>query len=120
MKIRRGLRRPPTNESHTTTNQKHAGTMKGGKEGSCNRQKSHNNQPKARWCDKGGEGGELQPARGARGKRESIVWGQSSWVVCVDLLTGGESLCHDGVSTHRPVLSPHLEAALNKIKFLVT
>jgi hypothetical protein len=28
--------------------------------------------------------------------------------VCVDLLTGGESLCHDGVSTHRPVLSPHL------------
>jgi hypothetical protein len=40
--------------------------------------------------------------------------------VCVDLLTGGESLYHDGVSTHRPVLSPHLEAALNKIKFLVT
>ncbi len=26
---------------------------------------------------------------------------------------------NDGVSTHRPVLSPHLEAALNKIKFLV-
>jgi hypothetical protein len=40
--------------------------------------------------------------------------------VCVDSLTGGESLCHDGVSTHRPVLSPHLEAALTKIKFLVT
>ncbi len=27
-------------------------------------------------------------------------------VMCVDLLTGGESLCHNGVSTHRPVLSP--------------
>jgi hypothetical protein len=26
---------------------------------------------------------------------------------------------NDGVSTHRPVVSPHLEAALNKIKFLV-
>ncbi len=33
-------------------------------------------------------------------------------------LTGCESLCHDGVSTHRPVLSPNLEAALNKIKVL--
>jgi hypothetical protein len=38
--------------------------------------------------------------------------------VCVDLLTGGESLCHDGVSTHGPVLSPHLEATLTKIKVL--
>ena len=38
--------------------------------------------------------------------------------MCVDLLTGGESLCHDWVSTQRPVLSPHLEAALNKIKVL--
>jgi hypothetical protein len=41
-------------------------------------------------------------------------------MMCVDLLTDGESLCHDAVSTHRPVLSPHLEVALNKIKFLVT
>ncbi len=56
-KIRRGLRRPPTNENHTTTNQKHASTMKEVKEGSCD------------WH------------RGGRGKRESIVWGQSSWVV---------------------------------------
>ena len=31
--------------------------------------------------DKGGEGGELRLARGAQGKRESIVWGRSSWVV---------------------------------------
>ncbi len=38
--------------------------------------------------------------------------------VCVDLLTGGESLCHNWISTQRPVLSPHLEAALNKIKDL--
>ncbi len=38
--------------------------------------------------------------------------------VCVDSLTGSESLCHDGVSTHGPVLSPHLEAALTKIKVL--
>jgi hypothetical protein len=38
--------------------------------------------------------------------------------VCIDLLTAGESLCHDGVSTHRPVLFPHLEAALTKIKEL--
>jgi hypothetical protein len=38
MKIRRGLRRPPTNENHTTSNQKHAGVMKEVKEGSCNRQ----------------------------------------------------------------------------------
>ena len=35
VKIRRGLRRPPTNENHTTTNQKHAGTTKEVKEGSC-------------------------------------------------------------------------------------
>jgi hypothetical protein len=34
-KIRRGLRRPPTNENHTTTNQKHAGATKEVKEGSC-------------------------------------------------------------------------------------
>ncbi len=27
-KIRRGLRRPPTNENHTTTNQKHVGATK--------------------------------------------------------------------------------------------
>ncbi len=46
-----------------------------------NKWKSHNNQPKARWRNKGGEGGELQPARGAQGKRELIVWGQSSWAV---------------------------------------
>ncbi len=56
-KIRCGLRRPPTNENHTTTNQK-----------ACQR-------------DEGGEGGELRPARGVRGKRESIIWGRSSWVV---------------------------------------
>ncbi len=31
--------------------------------------------------DEGGEGGELRLARGARGTRESIVWGRSSWVV---------------------------------------
>jgi hypothetical protein len=37
-KIRRGLRRPPTNENHTTTNQKHAGATKEVIEGSCNRQ----------------------------------------------------------------------------------
>jgi hypothetical protein len=39
--------------------------------------------------------------------------------VCVDSLTGVESLCHDGVSTHGPVFSPHLEAALNKIIVLL-
>ncbi len=33
-KIHCGLRRPPTNENHTTTNQKHAGGMKEVKEGS--------------------------------------------------------------------------------------
>ncbi len=38
--------------------------------------------------------------------------------VCVYSLTGCESLCHNGVSTHRPVLSPNLEASLNKIKVL--
>jgi hypothetical protein len=38
MKIRRGLRWPPTNENHTTTNQKHDGTTKEVKEGSCDRQ----------------------------------------------------------------------------------
>ncbi len=37
-KIRRGLRQLPTNENHTTTNQKHAGATKEVKEGSCNRQ----------------------------------------------------------------------------------
>ncbi len=31
--------------------------------------------------DEGGEGGELRLARGAQGKRKSIVWGRSSWVV---------------------------------------
>jgi hypothetical protein len=36
-KIRRGLRRPPTNKNHTTTNQKHAGATKEVKEGSCYR-----------------------------------------------------------------------------------
>jgi hypothetical protein len=36
-KIRRGLRRPPTNENHTTTNLKHAGATKEVKEGSCDR-----------------------------------------------------------------------------------
>ncbi len=36
MKIRRGLRRPPTNENHTTTNLKYAGMTKEVKEGSCN------------------------------------------------------------------------------------
>ncbi len=34
-KIRRGLRWPPTNENHTTTNLKHAGATKEVKEGSC-------------------------------------------------------------------------------------
>ncbi len=34
-KIPRGLRRPPTNENHTTTNQKHTGATKEVKEGSC-------------------------------------------------------------------------------------
>jgi hypothetical protein len=34
-KKRPGLRRLPTNENHTTTNQKHSGTMKEVKEGSC-------------------------------------------------------------------------------------
>ncbi len=33
-KIHRGLRWPPTNENHTTTNQKHAGATKEVKEGS--------------------------------------------------------------------------------------
>ncbi len=36
-KIRHGLRRPPTNENHTTTNQKHAGAKKEVKDGSCDR-----------------------------------------------------------------------------------
>jgi hypothetical protein len=36
-KIRHGLRRPPTNINHTTTNQKHTGATKEVKEGSCNR-----------------------------------------------------------------------------------
>ncbi len=40
-KIRCGLRRPPTNENHTTTNQKHANATKEVKEGSCNRQAEH-------------------------------------------------------------------------------
>jgi hypothetical protein len=34
-KIRHGLRWPPTNENHTTTNQKHVGATKEVKEGSC-------------------------------------------------------------------------------------
>ena len=34
-KIRHGLRRPPTNENHTTTNQKYANATKEVKEGSC-------------------------------------------------------------------------------------
>jgi hypothetical protein len=80
-KIRCGLRWPPKNENHTTTNQKHAGATKEVKEGSCNRQKSHNNQPKACWHDKRGEGGELRPARGVQGKCESILWGRLSWLV---------------------------------------
>jgi hypothetical protein len=37
-KIRRGLKWPPTNENHTTTNQKHAGAMKEVKERSCDQQ----------------------------------------------------------------------------------
>ncbi len=32
--------------------------------------------------------------------------------VCVDSLTGCESLCHDGVSIHKLVLSHYLEGAL--------
>jgi hypothetical protein len=36
MKIRRGLRWPPTNGNLTTTNVKHTGAMKEVKEGSCN------------------------------------------------------------------------------------
>jgi hypothetical protein len=39
------------------------------------------NQPKAHQRDKGGEGGELRPARGVRKKCKWIVWGQSSWVL---------------------------------------
>jgi hypothetical protein len=35
------LRRPPMNENHTTTNQKHVGATKKVKEGSCNRQEEH-------------------------------------------------------------------------------
>ncbi len=35
-KMHRGLRRPPTNENHTTTNHKAPGTTKEVKEGSCN------------------------------------------------------------------------------------
>jgi hypothetical protein len=34
--IRCGLRQPPMNENHTTTNQKYAGATKEVKEGSCN------------------------------------------------------------------------------------
>jgi hypothetical protein len=37
-KIRRGLRRPPMKENHTTINQKHAGATKEVKEGSCDQQ----------------------------------------------------------------------------------
>jgi hypothetical protein len=40
--------------------------------------------------------------------------------MCVDLLTGGGSLYRDWVSTQRPVLSPHLETAVNKLKFYHT
>ncbi len=36
-KIRCGLRRPPTNKNHTTTNQKHTGATKEVKDGSCDR-----------------------------------------------------------------------------------
>jgi hypothetical protein len=36
-KIHRGLRRPPMNENHTTTNQKHTSATKEVKEGSCDR-----------------------------------------------------------------------------------
>jgi hypothetical protein len=35
--------------------------------------------------------------------------------VCVDLLTSGESLYHDWVSTQRPAFSHYLEAALSRI-----
>jgi hypothetical protein len=35
MKLHHGLRRPPTNENYTTTNQKHAGATEEVKEGSC-------------------------------------------------------------------------------------
>ena len=34
--------------------------------------------------------------------------------VCVNLASTMLSLCHDGVSTHRPVLSVPLGAAINK------
>ena len=40
-KICSGLRRPPTNENHTTTNQKHANTTKEVKEGSCDQRGEH-------------------------------------------------------------------------------
>ncbi len=40
-KIHRGLRRPPTNENHSTTNQKHAGATKEVREGSCDQQGEH-------------------------------------------------------------------------------
>ncbi len=45
------------------------------------RQMKITQQPiKACWRDEGGEGG-VRLMRGVRGKRESIVWGRSSWVV---------------------------------------
>jgi hypothetical protein len=40
-KIGRGLRRLPTIENHTTTNQKHAGATKEVNEGSCDRRGEH-------------------------------------------------------------------------------
>jgi hypothetical protein len=49
-----------------------------------------------------------------------IAWEIKHQCVCVCVLTQSlvvRVFAIDGVSTHRPVLSPHLEAALNKIHF---
>jgi hypothetical protein len=46
-------------------------------------------------------------------------WVSFSECVCVLSCSPVQGFfAYDGVSTHRPVLSPHLEAALNKIKIL--
>ncbi len=44
------------------------------------------------------------------GRKTSIVWRG----VCVNLASTTLSLCHDGVLTHRPLLSVPLGAAFNK------
>ncbi len=52
----------------------------------------------------------------SRGSPDTILVGL--YCVCVDSLTDVKSLCHDGALTHKPVLFPHLEVALTKIKVL--